>query len=72
MIINLFFYINQCDLAEDRWPQLDNFCKENNFSGYFIASAKSGANVNESLHYLVEKVISLFFDENRISFICLK
>lgn len=35
---------------------LEKFCEDNKFTGYFFASAKSGANVDQAVHSLVEQV----------------
>lgn len=60
--ITLFNLISpKCDLMEriENWDDLDKFCRDNKFSGFFFASAKTGANVNESVHCLVEQARKL-------------
>ena len=40
------------------YGQLDGeqFSKENGFAGYFETSAKTGAGINEAIHFMVKRV----------------
>ena len=37
--------------------QLDEFCHENNFIGWFSTSAKSGMNVKKGMNFMISKII---------------
>ena len=53
-------YCIQCDLpgATDSFntPQMEDFCKENNFLSYFPTSAKEDIGINEAANSLVAQV----------------
>ena len=37
--------------------ELDEFCHENNFIGWFSTSAKSGMNVKKGMNFMISKII---------------
>ena len=51
---------NKCDLPEAsvRREQLDGFCKEHGFIGWFETSAKTNHNIEESIRGLVSSILS--------------
>ncbi|KAJ0008541.1 hypothetical protein NQD34_015956 [Periophthalmus magnuspinnatus] len=54
---------NKCDLMEriDRErmaPSLDEFCKDNYFTGWFETSAKEDLNIEEAASFLVDQMMS--------------
>lgn len=61
---------NKIDLdSNDEWTsdevnvKLDNFCRENNFVGWFKTSAKDNIGIEEAVKTLVKNIISLVGDE---------
>eukprot|EP01100_Stratorugosa_tubuloviscum_P004353 TRINITY_DN2085_c0_g1_i1.p1 TRINITY_DN2085_c0_g1~~TRINITY_DN2085_c0_g1_i1.p1 ORF type:complete len:189 (+),score=76.34 TRINITY_DN2085_c0_g1_i1:83-649(+) len=52
---------NKCDLAIDgffRTPQqMEQFCEENGFIGWFETSPKENVNIDQSIQFLVKKMI---------------
>lgn len=51
---------NKCDLPEARVAreQLDGFCKEHGFIGWYETSAKTNHNIEESIRGLVSSILS--------------
>jgi GTPase SAR1 family protein len=51
---------NKCDLPDSRVDkeQLDAFCKEHGFIGWYETSAKSNHNIEESVKGLVSNILS--------------
>ncbi|XP_028938423.1 ras-related protein Rab-32 [Ornithorhynchus anatinus] len=52
---------NKCDQKKDsgqNLSQMDQFCKENGFSGWFETSAKDNINIEEAARFLVEKILA--------------
>ncbi|XP_004674192.1 PREDICTED: ras-related protein Rab-32 [Condylura cristata] len=57
---------NKCDQKKDSGqtpPQMDQFCKEHGFTGWFETSAKDNINIDEAARFLVENIL-----ENQQSF----
>ncbi len=50
------------DNPEDDITSLEEFAKENQFSGCFRTSAKTGLNVNESMEFLIKNIIKRMED----------
>jgi len=52
---------NKCDLARDGWhktpPQMDKYCEENSFIGWFETSAKENINIDKAAKFLVQKIL---------------
>ena len=50
---------NKCDLdeAEIDKTQLDKFCEEKRFCGWFDTSAKLNVNIDKASRFLVEKIL---------------
>ena len=50
---------NKCDLdeAEIDKAQLDKFCEEKRFCGWFDTSAKLNINIDKACRFLVEKIL---------------
>eukprot|EP01084_Bolivina_argentea_P136690 240728_1 len=62
--IPVVLFVNKCDLVEDNFKmrqisdtELDEFCYENNFIGWFSVSAKSGMNIKKGVNFLLSKII---------------
>eukprot|EP00485_Elphidium_margaritaceum_P019329 CAMPEP_0202721904 /NCGR_PEP_ID=MMETSP1385-20130828/152737_1 /ASSEMBLY_ACC=CAM_ASM_000861 /TAXON_ID=933848 /ORGANISM="Elphidium margaritaceum" /LENGTH=225 /DNA_ID=CAMNT_0049386323 /DNA_START=11 /DNA_END=688 /DNA_ORIENTATION=- len=62
--IPVVLFANKWDLIEDNPKkrevsdaQLDEFCHENNFIGWFSTSAKSGMNVKKGMNFMIAKII---------------
>nr|XP_031535707.1 ras-related protein Rab-32 [Vicugna pacos] len=52
---------NKCDQRKDGGqnpPQMDQFCKEHGFSGWFETSAKDNINIDEAARFLVENILA--------------
>lgn len=51
---------NKCDLPESSVDRrmLDQFCAENGFAGWFETSAKTNANIEESVKFLVSAILA--------------
>ncbi|EPY80650.1 ras-related protein Rab-32 [Camelus ferus] len=52
---------NKCDQKKDGGqnpPQMDQFCKEHGFSGWFETSAKDNINIDEAARFLVENILA--------------
>jgi Ras-related protein Rab-32 len=53
---------NKCDLAKERLvksgPQLDKYCQEQGFAGWFETSAKDNINIDEAAQFLVKKILA--------------
>ncbi|XP_049645334.1 LOW QUALITY PROTEIN: ras-related protein Rab-32 [Suncus etruscus] len=52
---------NKCDQKKDNGqipPQMDQFCKEHGFSGWFETSAKDNINIDEAARFLVENILT--------------
>ncbi|RWS26846.1 ras-related protein Rab-32-like isoform X3 [Leptotrombidium deliense] len=51
----------KCDLANDSQScdieALDKFCEENNFIGWFMTSAKENVNIEQSVNFLICKIL---------------
>uniref|UniRef100_A0A8C6WNF8 Ras-related protein Rab n=1 Tax=Neogobius melanostomus TaxID=47308 RepID=A0A8C6WNF8_9GOBI len=61
---------NKCDLMEqserDRMaPSLDEFCKDNGFTGWFETSAKGGVNIEEAMTFLIQEMMKTMSGENQ-------
>uniref|UniRef100_A0A8C6TE60 Ras-related protein Rab n=1 Tax=Neogobius melanostomus TaxID=47308 RepID=A0A8C6TE60_9GOBI len=61
---------NKCDLMEqserDRMaPSLDEFCKDNGFTGWFETSAKGGVNIEEAMTFLIQEMMKTMSSENQ-------
>jgi Ras-related protein Rab-32 len=50
--------LNKCDLGGSHLDetQLDDFCRENTFVGWFAVSAMDGSNVNEAFEKLIDSI----------------
>ena len=64
---------NKCDqsAANDKFKnnkEMDTFCKEKGFAGYFATSAKDNQNVEESAKFMIEKVIENEKNTSRYGF----
>lgn len=64
---------NKCDQKREGGqnpPQMDQFCKEHGFTGWFETSAKDNINIDEAARFLVENILanhqSLPNDENDV------
>eukprot|EP01120_Amphizonella_sp_Union-15-10_P001862 TRINITY_DN12007_c0_g1_i1.p1 TRINITY_DN12007_c0_g1~~TRINITY_DN12007_c0_g1_i1.p1 ORF type:complete len:223 (-),score=22.43 TRINITY_DN12007_c0_g1_i1:63-731(-) len=58
---------NKVDMAKfgiDR-EQMNTYCCENGFCGWFETSAKSGLNVTDSVHFLVQNILNNFISEEK-------
>merc|ERR1712113_510786 len=62
--IPVVLFANKWDLIEENPKkrqvsdtQLDEFCHENNFIGWFSTSAKSGMNVKKGMNFMISKII---------------
>ncbi|ELW72899.1 Ras-related protein Rab-32 [Tupaia chinensis] len=52
---------NKCDQKRDGGqnpPQMDQFCKEHGFTGWFETSAKDNINIDEAARFLVENILA--------------
>ncbi|XP_003404489.1 ras-related protein Rab-32 isoform X2 [Loxodonta africana] len=52
---------NKCDQKKESGqspPQMDQFCKEHGFSGWFETSAKDNINIDEAARFLVENILA--------------
>jgi len=53
---------NKCDLAKEplnkTGAQLDKYCEDNGFAGWFETSAKDDLNIDEAAQFLVKKVLA--------------
>ncbi|XP_044077878.1 ras-related protein Rab-38 isoform X2 [Siniperca chuatsi] len=49
---------NKSDQLGSQQPQLDSFCRENGFVGWFETSAKENANIEEAARCLVEHILN--------------
>lgn len=52
---------NKCDQKKDRSQspsQMDQFCKEHGFIGWFETSAKDNINIDEATRFLVENMLA--------------
>uniref|UniRef100_A0A8C0QDL6 Ras-related protein Rab n=1 Tax=Canis lupus familiaris TaxID=9615 RepID=A0A8C0QDL6_CANLF len=52
---------NKCDQKKDGGqnpPQMDQFCKEHGFTGWFETSAKDNINIDEAARFLVENILA--------------
>ncbi|XP_008573122.1 PREDICTED: ras-related protein Rab-32-like [Galeopterus variegatus] len=52
---------NKCDQKKDsaqNLPQMDQFCKEHGFTGWFETSAKDNINIDEAARFLVENILA--------------
>lgn len=52
---------NKCDIQGTSIPHemISKFCKENGITAWFLTSAKENVNIEDSLTYLVQKVVHL-------------
>lgn len=52
---------NKCDIEDIsvEVEKMNSFCKEKNFIGWYQTSAKTGLNIDECMHFLVEHILSL-------------
>eukprot|EP00039_Didymoeca_costata_P010038 m.134131 g.134131 ORF g.134131 m.134131 type:complete len:221 (-) comp14689_c0_seq2:2738-3400(-) len=52
---------NKCDLVEEGmakdFEQMDKYCEEHGFVGWFKTSAKKNLNINQAMHFLIEKIL---------------
>eukprot|EP00300_Choanocystis_sp_HF-7_P023023 c22754_g1_i1.p1 GENE.c22754_g1_i1~~c22754_g1_i1.p1 ORF type:complete len:211 (+),score=8.91 c22754_g1_i1:61-693(+) len=52
---------NKCDLAKDGMlksaPQMDKFCEDNSFIGWFETSAKENSNIDKAAKFLVSHIL---------------
>lgn len=52
---------NKCDQKKDGGQspsQMDQFCKEHGFTGWFETSAKDNINIDEATRFLVENILA--------------
>ncbi|TEA29540.1 hypothetical protein DBR06_SOUSAS510108, partial [Sousa chinensis] len=52
---------NKCDQKKDsgqNTPEMDQFCKEHGFTGWFETSAKDNINIDEASRFLVENILA--------------
>lgn len=52
---------NKCDQKRDAGqspPQMDQFCKDHGFTGWFETSAKDNINIDEAARFLVENILA--------------
>ena len=54
--IKNFLYILRASQIDCGQLDGEQFSKENSFAGYFETSAKTGAGVEEAIHFMVKKV----------------
>lgn len=56
----VFFPVSQCDQPKEgivnNHNKMDEFCKENQFVGWFETSARDNINIDEAANCLVAKV----------------
>ncbi|XP_062502947.1 ras-related protein Rab-32B-like isoform X2 [Corticium candelabrum] len=59
--VPILLLANKCDLEDAHFDpnQLDEFCKEHKFTGWFPTSAKDNQNVDDAMTFLVTKILSL-------------
>eukprot|EP01006_Ploeotia_vitrea_P056317 TRINITY_DN68089_c10_g7_i1.p1 TRINITY_DN68089_c10_g7~~TRINITY_DN68089_c10_g7_i1.p1 ORF type:complete len:227 (+),score=28.84 TRINITY_DN68089_c10_g7_i1:25-705(+) len=59
--IPMILLANKCDLPDVEIPteKLDKFVEENGFIGWIATSAKTGQNIEEAFHQLVDSIISI-------------
>ncbi|GFR64530.1 Ras-related protein Rab-3 [Elysia marginata] len=52
---------NKCDIEDIsvETEKMNSFCKDKNFIGWYQTSAKTGLNIDECMHFLVEYILSL-------------
>ncbi|GFO00856.1 ras-related protein rab-32b [Plakobranchus ocellatus] len=52
---------NKCDIDDIsvEVEKMNTFCKEKNFIGWYQTSAKTGLNIDDCMHFLVEYILSL-------------
>jgi len=52
---------NKCDLTKEGFAQnsaqMDKYCQDNNFCGWFETSAKDNLNIDKAARFLVEKIM---------------
>ena len=51
---------NKCDLADKinkSNDEMNEYCRENGFAGWFETSAKENTNIHEAVRFLVEKIL---------------
>jgi Ras-related protein Rab-32 len=62
--IPMILLANKCDLPDVAIPaeRLDRFVEENGFMGWIATSAKSGTNIEEAFHQLVNGILAIPID----------
>ena len=68
--ISLALIGNKCDLRRKEQlseEHIKEFCEEHGFLKFFESSAKDGTNVNEAMHYLLEKAVEMKLLEDKRS-----
>lgn len=59
--IPLLLLANKCDLPDIRVDKetLDEFAKQHGFIGWFYTSAQDNTNIDEAMHFLIEKILEV-------------
>mmetsp|Transcript_1019 Transcript_1019/g.1399 ORF Transcript_1019/g.1399 Transcript_1019/m.1399 type:complete len:220 (+) Transcript_1019:206-865(+) len=59
--IPVILLANKIDLCKDGWlksaSQMDEFCKEHNFAGWFETSAKENIGIDKAARFLITKIL---------------
>ncbi|KAH9382915.1 hypothetical protein HPB48_023540 [Haemaphysalis longicornis] len=58
----LFSFLLQCDMSKEgivnNPSAMNEFCKENNFAGWFLTSAKENLNIEEAARFLITQILN--------------
>eukprot|EP01117_Protostelium_nocturnum_P020622 TRINITY_DN937_c0_g1_i4.p1 TRINITY_DN937_c0_g1~~TRINITY_DN937_c0_g1_i4.p1 ORF type:complete len:167 (+),score=56.41 TRINITY_DN937_c0_g1_i4:1919-2419(+) len=58
---------NKVDLGKDMMPQpsqMENYCREHSFEGWFETSAKMNVGIEDAITFLVRKILNRMKDSN--------